>query len=1001
MKLFKNAIRYFYIKNISRRLKKRVNCYSFNFLIFQELNLPEEDLVLADELRGISKYKGQVSFFDDLKDRINNHNSKVLALKIEFDKIILNHSKETILSHIDEYNIDRLRNFNQIALSIGEFTLPDSFEKKDSYLRYMRDLGEIIEDYTKILEQYSLIKDFKAISFSFEDVYLDKEAGDKILEPARSLLEKVKAYGTKYYEIPFLDEKIIERHNEQYIQDHLCEPIFDDVNGKCLDEEQRRAVLCDPKSNLTIAGAGAGKTLTICGKVKWLLHSKKARTDEILLLSYSKASAEDLASKAKKISENLKVKTFHSLGLEILNHTFGRKRAIEEQLKANIARYFQEELIKDPETADRIFRFFSLYLYADTSQNKKYKTDGERFEDLKASDFRTLKDKLRALSNDISKLETLQKEYVKSYEELVIANFLFVNGIHYEYERAYEIETSTLQKRQYTPDFYLKDYDIYLEHYGIDKDGRAPQYSEEAEKEYLQGIKWKREIHAVNQTTCLETYSYEFQNGQIFENLKNKLIKEGIELKPLSQEEILDTLHTIYKGQEFSSLLNLITSFLSLYKAQYPDENGFEQLKSHYFSSVYDKNRAFEFLEICKSIYSYYVATLHAENKIDFDDMILQSISALDQTIDFKYKYVIVDEFQDISQSRAAFLKKIISHGNSKLFAVGDDWQAIYRFAGCDINIFLHFSQYFDDSKINFITTTHRNSKELQSVVEPFIMANPEQYIKHMRSELHQDSPVHIIYHDKNRLDGLTTALRKISKIDTAAEVLILGRNRKDIDSVRSNKVTVKDYSQVVHKDFPKMNLLYKTVHQAKGLESNYVILISGENAKNGFPNKMEDDDLLNLVLSSNSKFEFAEERRLFYVALTRTRSVVYILSDSNRPSLFVREIENRVKIEEEFLNPNFSDKRLCPWCKTGKLILRKTKWQKDFYGCSNFPYCRYVINDIKAVHLDNRCPDCGDFLVVRESRYGKFLGCHNYPRCKYTRQLKESSEDEVNNQVF
>ena len=152
MKLFKNAIRNFYIKNISRRLKKRVNCYSFNFLIFQELNLPEEDLVLADELRGISKYKGQVSFFDDLKDRINNHNSKVLALKTEFDKIILNHSKETILSHIDEYNIDRLRNFNQIALSIGEFTLPDSFEKKDSYLRYMRDLGEIIEDYTKILD---------------------------------------------------------------------------------------------------------------------------------------------------------------------------------------------------------------------------------------------------------------------------------------------------------------------------------------------------------------------------------------------------------------------------------------------------------------------------------------------------------------------------------------------------------------------------------------------------------------------------------------------------------------------------------------------------------------------------------------------------------------------------------------------------------------------------------------------------------------------------------
>ena len=125
---------------------------------------------------------------------------------------------------------------------------------------------------------------------------------------------------------------------------------------------------------------------------------------------------------------------------------------------------------------------------------------------------------------------------------------------------------------------------------------------------------------------------------------------------------------------------------------------------------------------------------LRLENKIDFDDMILQSTLDLDKCSDFNYKYIIVDEFQDISLSRMLFLKKLISHGHSKLFSVGDDWQAIYRFSGCDLNIFLKFSKYFGASAITKITTTHRNSQELQDIAGPFIKANPEQFNKRINS---------------------------------------------------------------------------------------------------------------------------------------------------------------------------------------------------------------------------------------------------------------------------
>ena len=180
-------------------------------------------------------------------------------------------------------------------------------------------------------------------------------------------------------------------------------------------------------------------------------------------------------------------------------------------------------------------------------------------------------------------------------------------------------------------------------------------------------------------------------------------------------------------------------TFISLYKAQIKDDTGFDALKAQLNNSRYDTSRARLFLDVCKSIYNYYIQNLRDADKIDFDDMILQSIDLLDSTPNFKYKYIIVDEFQDISQSRTKFLQKLIEHGNSKLFAVGDDWQAIYRFAGCDINVFLEFENIFAGAKLNYITSTHRNSAELQQIVEPFITANPSQYKKHIKSTKHQE----------------------------------------------------------------------------------------------------------------------------------------------------------------------------------------------------------------------------------------------------------------------
>ena len=175
-------------------------------------------------------------------------------------------------------------------------------------------------------------------------------------------------------------------------------------------------------------------------------------------------------------------------------------------------------------------------------------------------------------------------------------------------------------------------------------------------------------------------------------------------------------------------------------------------------------------------------------------------------------------------------------------------------------------------------------------------------------------------------------------------------------------------------------------------MEDEFVVIINADDTRLGFPNKVEDDELLNLVLSNKSNFEYAEERRLWYVALTRTKNYTYILSSQSNPSLFVEEIKGKceilnpetLKLDEDVLN--------CPYCKSGRLVIRVNETNgMRFCGCSNYPFCQYTINDFRAVKRNLVCPECGDFLVYRKGQYGSFYGCHGYPRCTYTEEYSKS----------
>ena len=781
--------------------------------------------------------------------------------------------EKQLLDKIKAHNYTIAINRNSQNIKQEEFT-----DKIINGLNEKRERQRIADFYYDDLSD-SIDKFKESIAKPFPDMYL--EINDPFFDDFKKELDEIEQGGNRKKASNLLQERI-KKHNEDFIQSHLNDPIFSNICGHSLDNEQRRAILCDSKHNLVVAGAGTGKTLTICGKIQYLLENNLAKENEILLMSYSRDSVDDINKKVARVSPKMKAETFHSLGLKILSEYYGEKKAIEDQILSHIKAFFEERLASDNKFTQKIFKYFSCYIRSMTLDFRKKENDEEEQDWTLKKPYRTLKEALKSLNKDPKNKVTAKKEYVKSVQELVIANFLFVNGIEYEYEKPYEINTATLDRRRYCPDFYLPKYKIYIEHYGIDKDGRARQYSYNEEQDYLEGIDWKRKIHRENHTTCIETYSCEFSNGKIFTNLKKKLEEKGVEFKPLTAKQIKETVSNLYEGHDFSKFMDVLATFLDLYKSKFRDNTKFD---SFVFGTGYERQRTTMFLEISKEIYDYYTSLLKENDKIDFDDMILQSTDFLDLPKfhnKYRYKYILVDEFQDISQSRFNLLKKLVEHGDSKLMVVGDDWQSIYRFNGSDINIFVDFNKTtFPDATVNYITTTHRNSAELQDIAGKFIMKNPLQFKKQIKSDKHQENPVRIITYKgyDNSSGALKQALSEISGINSSAEVLILGRTNEDIN---------KKFQSETNHAFPNLKISYKTIHGSKGLESDFVILINAGN----IPNKTIDDPIINLLLAIPEDYIYAEERRLFYVALTRTKSIVYILMQEEKPSVFVGEIK-------------------------------------------------------------------------------------------------------------
>lgn len=325
------------------------------------------------------------------------------------------------------------------------------------------------------------------------------------------------------------------------------------IDGKSLDSQQQDVVVSAEDNTLVLAGAGSGKTLTIAGKVKYLCEVKKVAPSEILLIAFTRKSADEMTERiSSRLGIPITATTFHKLGLDTLKKARNESLDVLEDTSKFVNQYFEKELLKQPETVKLLLEYFAYYLHIPANMDN-FDSLGEAYAYEKGMDFETIKskfDRTQLVDSSVAKSReskhTLCGEKVKSLEEVSIANFLFLNGVRYEYESKYPYQTNDANFKVYRPDFYLPDYDIFIEHFGVNKNGKLPWLSDIEEKKYLEGMAWKRQQHRTNGTKLLETYSYYSSQGVLLEKLEALLRQNRVKLKEVDYREVFDS---IYKTQ--------------------------------------------------------------------------------------------------------------------------------------------------------------------------------------------------------------------------------------------------------------------------------------------------------------------------------------------------------------------------------------------------------------------------------------------------------------------
>ena len=720
-------------------------------------------------------------------------------------------------------------------------------------------------------------------------------------------------------------------NNEHFVENELsrCSQYFDTVLAYPLDAQQREAVVSLEDNVLVISSAGSGKTMTTVGKVRYLIDVQHVPAEKILLITFTRKAAESLSDRLGE--KKLKCRTFHKLALDIIGEVTSEKPTITPQ---DFSVQVYHKLSKEnPDFKSAI---------ADYILRSRY-TMRDRFEYSSMQDYMMDRQKhgVQAFFKDMDG----RPVFCKSDEESKICDFLGSRGIKFRYEEKYEIDTADANHRQYCPDFsiYIDGPDgqrkrIYLEHFAVDENGRCPSFfSEEDEMKYHQGIAWKRQLHQENGTVLLETSSAGFHRGDVFLVLARQLLDSGAVFSRATQKDVA---HELVRQEE--NILNMLTAFNFLLKSR---NVSIEDIRRQAEGSP----DAVTFNDIVVPFIEAYAKMEEETDEIDFTDAIIRATDLCNNGHRPDYDYILVDEFQDISLDRYRFLQALRrKEPLTKLFCVGDDWQSIYRFAGSDMALFKHFDQYFGYTKRCLMETTYRFGEPAIADSSKFILANPEQAVKNVHP-FKEDAETKL---DFVATDGRTSIVETVKsladQIPEDKEILLLGRYSFDVSVFKNTELAIHDGKEGTYVLYGNRRMNFLTVHQSKGLECDYIILLNCNGGTVGFPSQISDSPVLKYVLSEPDEYAFSEERRVFYVGVTRAKEHTWVLYDRRNPSPFISEFVNTVTPQAQSAS-NIPEADLCPKCHCGRIRVVKKGVAVNgnpytMYACTNEKYgCDYM----------------------------------------------------------
>ena len=782
--------------------------------------------------------------------------------------------------------------------------------------------------------------------------------------------EKALRYKSAYSES--ITPTTIKQYNAEFVRRKKQDDkdFFDSCLKYPLDEQQREAILRMEDNTLVISSAGSGKTSTMVGKARYMVEKVGISPDNILIITYTRKAAEELSSRLN--IDGLTCSTFHALAVKIIADITEHKRTIcAPDLLLNS---FYELVHNNVDYLQAVNRYM-LEMKSLMKLEHEYNTAYDYYNDRK-------KYGIQAIFPDMNN-NTI---FTKSEEEKRICEWLSIHNVSFLYEYPYPFSTSDREHRQYKPDFTIiykdaegKEHHLYLEHYAINSKGEVPywfgtdinsplqdeasvtQRWVEQNKKYKEGIMWKNHVHMQNGTKLIYTTSAMFHDGTIWQQLEQMLKDNNVKCNNLSPEEINRMLVSRNKGIE-KSLFKLIEQFIALQKCNCIK---FEELINKSKENN-DKRSEFIISQIIEPVARQYQQNLDKRGEIDFTDAIIRATELCNDGKWKLYDYILIDEFQDISVDRYKFLlslRKDASGIFTKLFCVGDDWQSIYRFSGSDMSLFYDFEDYFGVTEHCKIETTYRFHEPVISLSSEFIQKNPYQVKKNIKGTIDsemklgttitecdyidQDFPIlneqvrlnhvtkqtNIDFHSySSEYDERVQVENIIKNLPSNESILILGRYNYDAGSLGYQFKPNDADKKTIYITLSGRRIKFMSVHGAKGLEADHVILLNCNQGINGFPSLIEDDPILNFVLSDKDTFENAEERRVFYVAITRAKKNTHIFYDAKKPSSFVEEFIDFMNDEEEMP---------CPTCGHGHIKIIKEGTNKYgawiALGCSNY----------------------------------------------------------------